>query len=100
MLGSGHWGIKEVGENPCPARAQVLWEGGHRRLPCSLHVAPGGHLAIGSLRTAVHRGWRGNSLRSLGLTETRDNRFSVSDIPDIAVCLRRAENEVGAMGAA
>ena len=44
--------------------------------------------------------WRGSSPRSLGLTEARDDRFSVSDIPDFAVCLERAENKVGATGTA
>ena len=38
------------------------------------------------------------SPRSLGLTEARDNRFSVSDIPDTAVWCGRAENKVGALG--
>ena len=46
----------------------------------------------------VRRGWTGGSLRSLGLTETRDIRFSVWDIPDTAVCHRRAENKVGPPG--
>ena len=39
------------------------------------------------------------ALGSLGLTEARDNRFSVSDIPDTAECHGRAENKVGAPGA-
>ena len=43
-------------------------------------------------------GWRGSSLESLGLTEARDDRFSVLDIPDAAGCHRRAENEVGHKG--
>ena len=42
----------------------------------------------------------GASRRFLGLTEARDNRFSVSDIPDAAVCLGRAENKVEAPGVA
>jgi hypothetical protein len=39
------------------------------------------------------------SLRSLGLTEVRDNRFSVSDIPEAAVCRRQSKNKVGALWA-
>ena len=38
--------------------------------------------------------------RSLDLTEARDNRFSVLGIPDTAGHLGRAENKVGAPGAA
>ena len=30
----------------------------------------------------------------------RDDRFSVSDIPDVAICFRRAENKVRAPGTA
>ena len=41
-------------------------------------------------------GYPGASQRSLGFTEARDNRLSVLDIPDAAVCRRRAENKVGA----
>jgi hypothetical protein len=37
---------------------------------------------------------------SLGLTEFRDDRFSVSDFPDVAVCHGRTENKVRALGAA
>ena len=44
--------------------------------------------------TSVRWGWKGSNLRSLGLTEARDDRLSVLDIPDVTVCLRRAENEV------
>ena len=36
------------------------------------------------------------SVKSLGLTESRDNRFSVLAIPDGAGHLGRAENKVGA----
>jgi hypothetical protein len=32
--------------------------------------------------------------------EARDDRFSISDIPDVTVCLRRAENKVRALGMA
>jgi hypothetical protein len=69
-------------------------------LPCSLHVAPGGHLAVESHGTPVYGRWRGSIPGSLGLMEARDDRCSVSDIRDISVYLRRAENEVGALGAA
>ena len=43
---------------------------------------------------------KGISPRSLALMEARDDRFSFSDIPDIAVCYRRAENKVRAPGTA
>ena len=36
-------------------------------------------------------------MRSLGLTEARDNRFSVSGIPDAPGHRRRAENKMGAL---
>jgi hypothetical protein len=42
-------------------------------------------------RTLAHGGWKESSLRSLGLMEARDDRFSVSDIPDVAVCHGRAK---------
>ena len=46
-----------------------------------------------------HQGRTRGSPRSLGLTEARDNRFSVSvsSIPDTAGHRRRAENKVGAL---
>ena len=44
------------------------------------------------------RGWTRGSLRSLGLMEARDNRFSVLGIPDTAGHRRRAENKMGALG--
>ena len=37
-------------------------------------------------------------LGSLGCKEARDNRFSLSDIPDTSVCHRRAEKEWGPSG--
>jgi hypothetical protein len=36
-------------------------------------------------------------LRSLGRMEARDDRFSVSDIPDRTVCREKAENKVGTL---
>jgi hypothetical protein len=42
--------------------------------------------------------WTRGSLRSLGLTEARDNRFSVLGIPDKAGHHRRTENKMGALG--
>ena len=42
---------------------------------------------------SLQRGEQG-SLRSLGLMEPIDNRFSVSDIPDTAEHRRRAKNKV------
>jgi hypothetical protein len=74
LLGSEHGELKGVGENTC------------------------GRLVVVSHGTLVLRGWRGSSPRSLGLTEARDNRFSVCDIPGAAVCHRRAENKVEAPG--
>ena len=90
--GSRHGGIKGVGENPSPARVPVLWAGGCGRMFCSPHspswiscsVKPWTQSLVGWM-------WRG-SLRSLSLIEARDNRFSVSDNPDAAVCHWRAEN--------
>jgi hypothetical protein len=46
------------------------------------------------------RGWTMGSQRSLGLTEDRDNMFSVSGIPNTAGHGGRAENKMGALGAA
>jgi hypothetical protein len=67
--------------------------------PCS----PGSVSVCGKPQTpALGGGVRltGCSLRSLGLTEARDNRFSVSGIPDTAGHHGRAENKVGALWAA
>jgi hypothetical protein len=43
-------------------------------------------------------GWTRGGPRSLGLMEARDNRFSVSGIPDTARHCRRPENKMGARG--
>ena len=43
-------------------------------------------------------GWTRGSPRSLSLTETRDNRFSVAGIPDTSVHLGIAENKMGVWG--
>jgi hypothetical protein len=48
----------------------------------------------------AHRGWTRGRSRSLGLMEARDNRFSVSGIPDTTGHRRRAENKMGPLGAA
>jgi hypothetical protein len=78
LSGSGYAVIKEVEKNP-----PEFWCSGQADAEdCHL----GG---------SVHGGWTGSSPRSLGHMEARDNRFSVSDIPDTAVCCRRAENKVG-----
>lgn len=45
-------------------------------------------------------GWTKESPRSLGLMEAKDNRFLVLGIPDTAGHLGRAENKMGALGAA
>jgi hypothetical protein len=47
-------------------------------------VALGGCLAVGSHEPQPTRVCRRGSLRSLGLMEARDNRFTVSSIPDTA----------------
>ena len=49
---------------------------------------------------SVHRGWTRVTLRSLGLTEARGNRYSVLGIPDTTGHSRRAENKMGAQGVA
>jgi hypothetical protein len=57
--------------------------------------------AVSALTFRHHRplGSMGESAPgSLGLTEARENRFSVSDIPDGAGCRGRAENKVGSRG--
>jgi hypothetical protein len=46
------------------------------------------------------RGWTRGSPRSLGLTEPRDNRFSVSGITDAAGHCRRTEKKVWNLGVA
>ena len=51
------------------------------------------------MNSALRR-WTRGSPRSLGLTEARDNRFSVSGIPDTAGHHGRAENQVEAPGVA
>jgi hypothetical protein len=69
----------------------VLWVGGPGRT-----TALGGCPAVGVHGTQPVVGWTRSSLRSLGLTEARDNRFSVSGIPDATGHYRRAENIMGA----
>ena len=53
---------------------------------------------MGSHWTLVQQGVDTGSPRSLGLMEARDNRFSVSGIPDTARHCRRPENKMGARG--
>ena len=62
----------------------------------------GGASAVSAQILRHHRllGTEELALGSLGLTEARDNRFSVLDIPDAAGCHRRAENKVGTLGVA
>jgi hypothetical protein len=85
-----------VRENPHPARVPVLWVGRRRGLPQGFYVAPGGCLSVGSYRPSP-RGWTRGCPRFLGLTEARDNRFSVSGIPGTTGHRRRAEKKVGAL---
>jgi hypothetical protein len=97
MRGSGHGEIKGVGENPRPATVLVLWAGRHgRTVACFPHVL-GGCLAVGSYRPSPWGRTRGRH-RCLGLMEARDNRFSVSGIPDTAGHCKKAENKMGAPG--
>ena len=58
----------------------------------------GGASAVSAQILRHHRllGTEELALGSLGLTEARDNRFSVLDIPDAAGCHGRAENKVEA----
>ena len=63
----------------------------------AFHAAPGGCLAVGRHGTPTRRGWTRGSLRSLGLTEARDNRFSVLGIPDTTGHHGRAENKMGSL---
>ena len=42
-------------------------------------------------------GWTRGSLRALGVTEARDNRLSVSGIPDVTGHHGGAENKMGAL---
>ena len=49
---------------------------------------------------SAHWGWTRGSPRSLGLNEARDNRFSVSGVPDTTGHLGRPENKMEALGAA
>ena len=81
-----------MGENPSPARVLVLWAGRCGRLLHAFHAVPGWVSGCGKLQT------RG-SLRSLGLIEDRNNRFSVLGIPDTTGYCGRAENKVRALGA-
>jgi hypothetical protein len=48
----------------------------------------------------LSRGWTMGSPRSLSLAEARDNRFSISGIPEATGHRRRAENKVGVPRAA
>ena len=69
----------------------------------AFYTAPGGCLAVGSQRTPARGSWgvwTSGIPRSLSLMDARDNRFSVSGIPDTAGHLGRAENKMGALGAA
>ena len=72
-----------------------LWAGGLRGLPCSLHVALGGHLAVGSHGTPVCRDREGAfqgpwASQSPGMTGS--SSWSSQDI--VTGYHRRAENKV------
>ena len=69
-------------------------------LPHTFHATPGGCLAVESHGPQPTGRWTRGSLRSLGFTEARDNRFSILGIPDTAGHRGRAENKVGASWAA
>jgi hypothetical protein len=95
---------KGVGENLCPTRVPVLWAGGHGRTVARFPCSPGWVSSCGKPRNPAHVGAGGRKARgcsrSLGLTEARDNRFSVLGIPDTTGHLGRVDNKVGALGAA
>ena len=97
---SGHGGIKGVGENPSPTRVPVLWAGRCRSTAGHmLSTQPQVGVWLWEAMDPARGGWTRGGPRSLGLTEARDNRFSVSvsSIPDTAGHRRRAENKVGAL---
>ena len=62
----------------------------------TLYTWPGWVPGCRKPQTPAPGRWTRGSLRSLGLTEARDNRFSVSGIPDATGHYRRAENIMGA----
>lgn len=84
-MGTGHRRIKGVGENLSPARVPVLWAGILRSTAASFQRGPGWVSDCGRHRTPA-RGdwgvWTSGILRSLSLMDARDNRLSVSGIPD------------------
>ena len=95
MEGSGHGGIKGVGENPCPARVPVLWVGRLGRTVAHFPQGPGWVSPCGKLRTQPAEGVNNGQSKA---SEARDNRFSVLGIPDAAGHLRRSENKMRAPG--
>ena len=99
-VGPWAWGDKGSGRKPPPARVLVLWVGRRRRTAAHFARARGRCLAVGSHGTQPARGWTRGSLRSLGLTEARDNRLSVLGISDTARYRVRAQNKMGAPRAA
>ena len=94
-MGERRSGRKPVSRQSSSALGRQRW-----KIAAALfHTAPVGYLAVGSHETpACQRG--GGSPRSLGLTEARDNRFSVSGIPDASGHRRRVEKKMEALGVA
>ena len=99
LLGTECGGVKGVGENPCLVRVPVLWAGGCGRTAACMWPRVGVWLWEAT-ELQLGAGWTRGNPRSLGLMEARDNRFSVSDIPNTSGHLRRAENKMGAPGLA
>ena len=100
LAGQWVWGKEGVGENPSPTRVPVLWAGGRGRTAACFSRGPRWVSGCVKPWTPALMGWTEGTLKSLGLTEARENRFSVLDIPDATVCHRRAENKVGSPGVA
>lgn len=62
-------------------------------LPHAFHMAPGGCLVVGRYGSSPQGVDKGSPM-SLGLKEARDNKFSVSGIPDTTGHHRRGENKM------
>jgi hypothetical protein len=86
-----------VGKIHSPPEFQCFGQADERGLTHVFHVAQDGCLNMGSYGLSL-QGWTRGSVRSLGLTEARDNRFSVSGISDTAEYRGRAENKVRVPG--
>ena len=86
------WGNKGSGRKPAVG-------GQTREDCCTLSTWPVMGVWLWKATDPACREWTRGSLRSLGLTEARDIRLSVSGIPDITGHCRRTENKMGVPGA-